>query len=80
MLTELFETILHPDTGAVSFIRIAQKGPKCIGFDVELPEPLPFAIWNMDDEVETIVDFWGRIDRWLSASLGDMDARDTAVA
>lgn len=34
----------------------------------------------MDDEVETIVDFWGRIDRWLSASLGDMDARDTAVA
>jgi hypothetical protein len=62
--------------GVEGFLEIFSAGGNGMGFDLNERPAKPYVVWS-DEDVEPIIDFWGRLDSWLSGELDDMDHNTT---
>ncbi len=58
------------------FLEVFTTGATALGFDLSEDPAEPKIIWS-DGDVESIDNFWGRLDEWIAGELHEMDDRST---
>jgi hypothetical protein len=67
-----WQTLVDPESGQQSLVKMANNGPDAFGFDVSATPVQAYSVWPDEDEVRLEQDTWGFLDNLLASWVEDL--------